>query len=119
MKEDTNVANLLETAEQEVRAKFPNKDVKREIDIVLVVHAAPDPIPENLMTAVRNAAQPDEQGARGSLVVTLNVSTLLHVCIQATLKLLSKVFYNRSKGLNANVFKYVAAIMIIIAFLQL
>ena len=36
----------------------------RQIDAVIFVHAATDPIHEDLLNAVRDAALPDEQGAR-------------------------------------------------------
>ena len=52
-------------SQTKLRDKYNSVDPLREITIVMFVHAATDPIPENLLKAVREATQPDKPGARG------------------------------------------------------
>ena len=64
MKPENNLKHMLKMRPEHHKKVCGPKDTKKEIDIVIFVQAAPDRVPEKLMTAVREATRPDEQGAR-------------------------------------------------------
>ena len=64
MKPENNLRHMLKMRPEHLKKMFGPKDRTKEIDIVIFVQAAPDRVPEKLMTAVREATRPDEQGAR-------------------------------------------------------
>ena len=64
MKPENNLKHMLKMRPEHLKKVFGPKDIKKEIDIVIFDQAAPDRVPEKLMTAVREATRPDEQGVR-------------------------------------------------------
>ena len=70
MKERSNITDLLRVNEKELKRKFSKTDKNKEMDVVLVVHAATDPLPEALLSSIRDAIAPEETGVRGGFIIS-------------------------------------------------
>ena len=77
MKERSNITDLLRVNEKELKRKFSKADKNKEMDVVIVVHAATDPLPEALLSSVRDAIAPEESSVRGRFIITSENSMII------------------------------------------
>ena len=66
MKPRKTLTNLLEMDSSKLKlAALKGKKKHPPVQVVIFVHAATDPVPENLMIALKEAVNPDEEGQKG------------------------------------------------------
>ena len=67
--------NKLKEMDEKALKRFGSKAgyQDRMIHAALVVHAAPDAVPEGLLAAFNDATQPDEQGKRCKYIITIYI----------------------------------------------
>ena len=90
MKPGKTLTHLLEMDKPKLEKLVVKWRKSKPIQVVIFVHAASDPIPENLMVAIKDAMNPDEEGQpRMSSLITVHYGSCsvmaLHYLLVAVL----------------------------------